>query len=237
MSVGFNWATLPSNIWAYLNGKTRIGVRSVNLGAGAPMVLANNLTLGAGLVGTAVEAAVILPQYCKILKVAVAYASIDLFNDTESFNIVVDSSGDYVEQGPSVPPIYNKTGTPFGGSAGFAASGYAPGTGQPIGPADNSETPGPGYPTQFAAVGDCLFQNDITFGADNFTGNGAGTTGGGQVFAPTNWDGVYAAGTILSLRASTTASTGAITGLCVTLWTQSVDKIVSNDRAVPLYAW
>jgi hypothetical protein len=54
---------------------------------------------------------------------------------------------------------------------------------------------------------------------------------------PTNWDGVYAAGTILSLRAVTTASTGSISNLCVTLLVQTVDKLVANDRAIPLYSW
>ena len=236
MTAGFNWATLPANIWAYLNGKTRIGVRSVNLGAGAPLPMLNDGVLGAGLTGSAVSASVILPQYCKILKVAVGYASVDLFNASETFNIVVESSGDYVPSAAGANPIYNKTGSPFGGSKGYQAT-YTPGQSQPQPPPDNSETPGPGYPTQFAAVGDCLFQKDLAFGPTFFTGNGAGTGGGGQVFVPTNWDSVYAAGTILSLRAVTTASTGDVTGLCVCLWVQSVDKLVSQDRAIPCYCW
>ena len=127
-------------------------------------------------------------------------------------------------------------GSPLGASKGPAAS-YTAGVAQTTGPGDNAGIFG--YSAQYAAVGTCLFGTDIGLGPVFFTGNGAShTAGAAQVFPTTEWDTVYCPGTVLSLRAVTTASTGLITGLFgISLEIQSVDKLVANDRAVPCFGW
>ena len=205
--------------------------------------LCNYATIGAGLTGSTISAAVILPQFCKIPKVAVGYKSVDLFNGTETFNIVVESAGDASTTNTGVKP-----GTPAGPSAGFQAS-YTAGGLQGVGYIDNSQLYGypnqlgPGSPPNndfagptFFPVGSCLFANDVPFDAATFT-SAASSGGGGVVLATTNYDGVFAAGTILSLRAVTTASTGSITGLCITLLVENIDEYISDDWSVPLQNW
>lgn len=229
------WQTLASNIGAYVNSKTHLGPKAWGFNALSDKTFCQHISLGAGLDGSAVSAAIVLTQYCKIPKVAVAFATSDVFDGTETFNIVVESSGDYNAAASTPNAGFNTTGTPFGAGAAFGAT-YTPGVAQTTGPGDNSGTYG--YPTQFAAAGTCLFATDIGFGPTFFTGPAASTTAGGsQVFPTTEWDTVYAPGTVLSLRAVTTASTGSITGLCISLELQSVDKLVANDRPQPCYGW
>lgn len=233
-TLGQGSAPSQTTLPAILRGKTRLGWQAVNLGAVDHVVLAANASLGAGLTGSVRSAMAILPQYCKILKVAVGYASVDLFNGTETFNIVVESAGDYNSAAAANSDAQLISGTPNGAGSGPQAS-YTAGAAQTIAP---PSTEGQyGYATAFAAVGACLFAKDVPFSSTTFTNGAAGTGGGSQVLAPTNWDGCYAAGTMLSLRAVTTASTGSVTGLCITLLVQTLDKLVSNDRPTPLLAW
>jgi hypothetical protein len=111
-------------------------------------------------------------------------------------------------------------------------------------PNDNSNTYDPtlqpgqsslGFPTNFASAGQTLFANDVPFNAANsyasnpngisgdLTGRAVGNTGwvslqtggGYGIFVPTNFDAAYSEATILTLRATTVASTGAIAGLHV----------------------
>lgn len=223
----------PGNIGAYINAKDHGAVKAWGFGVlhTVPMVL--NGSLDAGLDGSAISGLIILPQYCKIPKVAIAYNSSDVFDGTETLNIVVESAGDYT---PATPPnAAMANGSPLGAGKGPAAS-YTPGIAQTVGPGDDSGTYG--YPAQFAAVGTCLFGTDIGVSATFFTNPAAGTGGGSEVFPTTEWDTVYAAGTILSLRAVTTASTGSLTNLCVTLLVQVLDKFVGNPtRPIPCLTW
>jgi len=227
----------PGNIGAYINAKAHGAVKAWGFGQLSGLVMVSNITIGAGHNGSEIEGSVIIPQYCKIPKVAVGFKSVDLFNATETFNIVVDSAGDY---NPAIlangyPNAAMANGSPTGGGSGYGAT-YTPGVAQTTGPGDNSGVFG--YPAQYAALGTCLFGTDIGFGPTFFTNPSAGTTGGGQVFPTTEWDTVYCPGTILSLRAVTTASTGDLTNLVVVLLVQYLDKFIGNpSRPVPCLTW
>lgn len=236
------YGALAANLGAYINAKAHGAVKAWGFGSLSQVPGVAAISLGAGLTGSTRSAYFILPQYCKIPKVAVAYSSVDLFNGTETFNIVVDDAGDYSSTliqaaqpgGASYPNPAMANGSPLGASAASAAS-YTAGVAQTTGPGDNSGVYG--YPAQYAAVGTCLFGTDIGFSSTFFTSPSAGTGGGAQVFPTTQWDTVYAAGTILSLRGVTTASTGSVTGLLVALLIQPVDKFMANDRPIPCVTW
>jgi hypothetical protein len=229
------YQSLAANIAAWIKSKTHLSVQAWGFDTLAPLPLVQNATLGAGLTGTTIGGSVVLPQAMKIPKVAFAYETSDLFNGTETLQIVVESSGDYNPAASTPNAAFNTSATPFGQGVGVAHVLHTAGQGQMVGPGDNSGLIG--YPTQFAAAGDCLFATDVPIDAATFTNASAGTGGGSCVQPTTNWDTVYAAGTVLSLRGVTTASTGSITGLCVTLLTQTVDQKPANDRAIPCYSW
>jgi hypothetical protein len=196
--------------------------------------LVRNASIGAGLTGSTVSAAIVLPQFCKIPKVAIAFGAINVFDGTETANIFVEAAGD---------------GTTSGNSVGFGTGTYTPGA-QTVGYPDNSQTWG--YPNQqvstepfggsgpvFFPTGSCLFANDIEFGTTQFP-LGTTTHGGGRVIETTNYDGVFAAGTILTLRLVTTASTGSIANLTVVLYVEGLDIKIgtpSSDSAVPIQNW
>jgi hypothetical protein len=227
----------PGNIGAYINAKAHGAVKSWGFGQLATVPMVVDGVLGAGLTGAAVSGSIILPQYCKIPKVAIGYASADLFTGAETLNIVVESAGDY---NPAItangyPNAAMANGSPLGAGKGYGVS-YTPGVAQTTGPGDNSGVFG--YPAQYAAPGTCLFGTDIGIGPVFFTSPAAGAGGGAQVFPTTEWDTVYCPGTILSLRAVTTASTGDITGLVVTLLIQVLDKFIGNPtRPIPCLTW
>jgi hypothetical protein len=230
------YQNLASNIGAYINAKSHTP-KSWGFDTLEPVPMVLNGSLGAGLTGSAVSGLIILPQYCKIPKVAIGFTTADLFNGTETVNIVVESAGDYSPtlQANGYPNTAMANGSPIGASKGPSAS-YTAGVAQTTGPGDNAGVFG--YSAQFAAVGTCLFGTDIGFGPVFFTSPSATAgAGGAQVFPTTQWDTVYTAGTILSLRAVTTASTGSITGLVVTLLVQVLDKFTANDRAIPTVTW
>jgi hypothetical protein len=229
----------PGNIGAYINAKAHGAVKAWGFGQLATVPMVVDGVLGAGLTGSAVSGSIILPQYCKIPKVAIGFATADLFNGTETLNIVVESAGDYnpaIIAGTGYPNAAMANGSPLGAGKGYGVT-YTPGIAQTTGPGDNSGWAG--YPAQYAAPGTCLFGTDIGIGPVFFTSPSAGTTAGGaQVFPTTEWDTVYCPGTILSLRAVTTASTGDITGLVVTLLIQVLDKYIGNPtRPIPCLTW
>ena len=228
------YQNLPENIGAFVKSKSHLSTEAWGLTMLSHIPVVQNATVGA-VTGSSIEGLVVLPQACKIAKVAVAYGSVDTFNNSESFNIVVESAGDYNPAMSTPNANFNTTGTPFGQGVGVTDVAYTAGQLQTVGPGDNSGTVG--YPTQFAAEGDCLFSEDVTFGNETFTNPSAGESGGSAVLPTTNWDTVYAAGTVLSLRCTTTASTGSITALCITLLAQTVDTRPANDRQIPCFCW
>jgi hypothetical protein len=155
-------------------------------------------TLAAGLANTAVVARVSLPLAAKIPVVQVSFIAIDSLAGTDKFNIVV---GEGAETG-TVGPVDNTdvSGTPWA-------------VGQPIA-------------SGYAAAGNGLFKVDQAITATAGVGAPANqpalaavTTGTGGVlrFITDAPDTIYPAGTVLTLRAVTTASTGEITSLVVSL--------------------
>jgi hypothetical protein len=188
----------------------------------APVRFSEIASLGAGVVSTAIQARFVLPQACKIPKVAISCTAIDSLAGTDAFNIVV-------------------------GNGAYDTAIVTP-------PWDDQNTWG--YPTQFATAGQALFAQDVQFTAANFPGYfiqqpdgtvltiaAAMTTGAGGVgvFVPTVWDAVFPAFTVLTVRAITTASTGSITDLDITLLTAAVDQYPSGPRdgndGVPSLGW
>jgi len=228
----------PGNIGAYINAKSHLPVKAWNFGALAMVPMLLDGSLGAGLNGSAISGSIILPQYCKIPKVAIGFATSDVFDGTETLNFVVESAGDYSAtlQANGYPNATMANGSPYGASKGPSAS-YTPGVAQTTGPGDNAGWAG--YPAQYAPIGNCLFGTDIGLGPTFFTAPSAShTAGAAQVFPTTEWDTVYAPGTILSLRAVTTASTGSVTGLVVALLVQVLDKFIGNPtRPIPCLTW
>jgi hypothetical protein len=223
---------LAQNIGAYTSGKTHLSPEAWGFATLSCVPMLLNGSLSDGLDGSTYDAAVILPQFCKIPKVAVAYSAVDVFTTSspDTINFVVDNAGAYnATQGAKGAPT-----NPNGAGTGFQAS-YTPGVAQTVAPPDTSQQYG--YPTEFAAVGDCLFAADLQFNANFFTNPGAGTGGGSQVFETTNWDGCYAAGTVLSMRSVTTASTGSVSNLCVVLLIQTIDDYPANSRGIPVITW
>jgi hypothetical protein len=210
--------------------KSRGPWQSWNIYGLAALPLVSNAAIGAGLTGSTLSGVTILPQFCKIPKVAIFFGAIDVLTGTETFNIFVEAAGD---------------GTTSGNTAGVTAT-YTPGA-QTVGYADNSQTWG--YPNQqvstepfggsgpvFFPTGSCLFATDVKFNTTNFP-LATTTDGGGAVLATTNYDGVFAAGTVLSARYVTTASTGSIAHATVVLFAEPLDLEVADDAAVPITNW
>ena len=210
--------------------KSRGPWQSWNIYGLAALPLVSNAAIGAGLTGSTLSGVTILPQFCKIPKVAIFFGAIDVLTGTETFNIFVEAAGD---------------GTTSGNTAGVTAT-YTPGA-QTVGYADNSQTWG--YPNQqvstepfggsgpvFFPTGSCLFATDVKFNTTNFP-LATTTDGGGAVLATTNYDGVFAAGTVLSARYVTTASTGSIAHATVFLFAEPLDLEVADDAAVPITNW
>jgi hypothetical protein len=216
--------------------KSRGPWQSWNIYGLAALPLVSNAAIGAGLTGSTISGVTILPQFCKIPKVAIFFGAIDVLTGTETFNIFVEAAGD---------------GTTSGNTAGVTAT-YTPGA-QTVGYADNSQQWG--YPNQaiytgtdalaeysgpvFFPTGSCLFATDVKFNTTNFP-LATTTDGGGAVLATTNYDGVFAAGTVLSARYVTTASTGSIAHATVVLFVEPLDIKIgtpSSDSAVPILNW
>jgi hypothetical protein len=109
------------------------------------------------------------------------------------------------------------------------------GTGTPlttVGGADTQRVYG--YPTVAAVAGSLVFVADVGFTVANFPNLATGT-GGYNVFIPTNWDTIYIPQNgPLNLYTTTTASTGSITNLQVTLTIICIDtNCTYNEHAQP----
>lgn len=145
---------------------------------------------GAGVVnGTVQGIPFVSPVAFKIPKVSVYLAALDSVAGTDLFNIVV-GTGAYVSAAASAAPNDNSDqGPPPGGL---------------------------GVPTNVAVAGQTVFGADVAFTVANFPNLTVGT-GGYGVLVPTNYDAVYPAGVPITLRAVTTAGTGAITNLKIRL--------------------
>jgi hypothetical protein len=173
---------------------------------------------GAGVANTTVQTSVLLPFRYKIRKVSVIFSAIDaITGGSDAFNLVL------------------------GGVTGQTGQTYTQGN---LAPNDNSQTgssavPGQntgnlGYPTNFATAGQSVFAADVPFtfagggtyatglSSTNTQNSGSGwisltTSGGYGIFVPPNYDAVYPENVPLSLRVATTAVTGSITNLFVTI--------------------
>lgn len=140
-------------------------------------------------------------------------------------SLVLPQDAKIAKVGISFSAIDSLTGDSFNivvGNGSYTQGAVAPG--------DNSLTYG--YPTAFATAGDALFSADVALNATNVPG--ATTASGGSVaLVPTVYDAVYPAGAVLTLRATTNASTGSISGLSVTLLLEPVDPQPNVTEAVP----
>lgn len=157
-------------------------------------------TLSDGVANTTISGTVLVPVASKIAKVMVYAAAIDTLAGTDLINVVVGANS----------------------SGAYTAGVIAPNDNSLIGPPPG----GLGYPTVFAVAGDALFAADQALTATNGQVQAnlqpafpvpTTTTDSVWAFRPTHYDAVYPAGTPLTLRVTTTASTGAITSLVVCL--------------------
>ena len=193
------------------------------------------LTLGAGVVNTTQSALLFIPSPCKVVKVTITYLACDTVAGTDLVNIVASPVGGAYTQG-NVPGNDNSYAPTFQPGPLTAISAYPA-------PAPSF---GLGYPTNVALINQSMFLADIpitnaanaaqvnynasanppqavpsvavpnpAFGLPGFGWVLASTTGGAGVFLPANYDAVYSG--IFSLRVTTTAGTGSITGLTVSL--------------------
>ena len=152
---------------------------------------------GAGVVNTTVQDLQLLGLQYKIRKVAVAFTAIDSVAGTDSFNLVV-GTGAYAQGNPA--PNDNS----FDPSALTTV-----GVNGQINP---TVLGGVGYPTNVAVAGQTVFANDVAFTPANIPNITTGA-GGYAILIPANYDAVYPVNIPLTLRVTTTAATGSITGL------------------------
>lgn len=156
---------------------------------------ANVATVDANAASTTIQARMLLPIAVKVPLVAVACSALNALTG-HKFNIALGTATTYAGGAP--PTDNSLTGPPPGGC---------------------------GYPTVFGAAGQSLFATDQTLTATAGVGVASSTlqpalatptaSGGIWRFTPDNPDAVIPAGTILTLRVVTPASTGSITNLDV----------------------
>ena len=213
-----------------LTGKSR-NVNSVGFNSLQLTDFDNIASISASQANTSILAYIVLPQAAKVLKVSVSCTAINAVTG-HSFNVVMGTAASYTQGtvGPQDPSqLY--------GSPPSAAFTYNGSTYQP-----------------YAQNGQALFAADVVFNTTSFPGNpqlggassnangGMGTllataTGGSTVLVPTVWDCVYPAGAVLTLRATTPASTGAISNLKVGLLMQFIDPCPQSSSAIPNVSW
>jgi hypothetical protein len=134
-------------------------------------------------------------------------------------------------------PKINVAFTAIDSLAGTNLFNIVVGTGTPSGLVpgnDNSSTSG--FCTNTAPAGTQLFNVDVPFTVVVFPGATTGAGGSaGLGLIPTYPDAVYASGTILTLRLTTTASTGAITNLNITalLEVQPLSSTFPSEQTSP----
>lgn len=190
---------LPSGTWIY---QKKHNLQAFAFDSVSQANFALVAAIGAAVANTTLQGQLILPSACKIAKVAVNLTAIDNVAGTDSFNIVVGTTGAYTQGNTMLP--------------------------------DNSAING--YPTQFAVAGNSVFTNDVGFSPTNFPGITT-AAGGNAVLVPTVWDAVYPGGTVLTLRATTIASTGSITNLLVGLCLCFIDPFPFRNTFVPVSGW
>jgi len=163
-----------------------------------------SISPGAGVVNSTVQDLQLLGIQYKIRKVAIAFTAIDSIAGTDLFNLVV-GTGTYTSAAASAAPndnSFDPSATTTVGVNTDIAVGVTPVLG------------GVGYPTNVATAGMTVFGADVPLNATNVPNIATGT-GGYAVLIPTNYDAVYPANIPLTLRVTTTASTGSITGFRV----------------------
>ena len=173
-------------------------------------------TVGAGVVNTTVQAGVQFPTYVKIIKVGFFVGAIDTVAGTDLFNLVV-GTGTYTSAAASVAGNDNSFAQTLQG--GTAAA------------------PGLGYVTNPAVAGNTIFGADVAMTAANFPG--LTTSGGYGVLVPPSYDAVYPPTLPITLRVTSTASTGSIANLLLTLLVEPVTyrpfwQTPANPQVLPI---
>lgn len=194
-------------------------------------------TFGAGVANTTVSAVLMLPCNYKIMKVGIAYTACDSVAGTDLFNLVVGTTGAYTQG--NVAGNDNSFAQQFQPGPLLTAASYPPPSpnfalgypsnvalpGAPVFLADvpisnaaalayvNPPTPGSGLPFSPPSDG----APNAAFGFTGFGWVTVATTGGFGIFLPADYDAVYPATQPLTLRVTTTVSTGSITNLTITL--------------------
>lgn len=169
-------------------------------------------SVGAGVASTAIQAYLYVPGYYMISKVGIFASAIDNVTGTDSFNLVVGTTGAYNQNNPTLPDEEFTGGDVI---TGVQSTNFPTGAGA-------------GYPDSpnnvVATTGQTVFAQDVTF--SNAVANAYGTlspfsgwqlattTGIYGDFVPTNPTALYV-GVPLTLRVTTVASTGSITNLLV----------------------
>jgi hypothetical protein len=190
-------------------GRTKKGVdfarETILLGAlGIEGIAFDPGNIGAAVANTTVQGVFVLPCRAKISKVMVFFSAIASVAGTHSFNIVFGTTGAYTQG--NVPGNDNSS-VP---AVAYDAQGRATGAATPAYPAG-----GAGFCTNPAVAGQSMFAADVLFNVANFpnltTATGTGTSLA-QFLAPSSPDAVWPSGAVLTLRMTTPASTGSITG-------------------------
>lgn len=187
-------------------------------------------TIGAGEANTTIVDTFVTPSRIKIAAIAIYASAIDSIAGTDSFNIVV-GTGAYL-QGVTVQNdnqqmyAYNQASTANGVQNSLVGGGS-------------------GITTNFALPGQALFAADVIINAVNTPGILV-ATGGSAVFGdiPTalspivlaGSDAVFERGQILTLRFTTTASTGSVTNFQVVALTE-VRPLNSPSHTEPQFQW
>jgi hypothetical protein len=198
-----------------------------------------SISPGAGAANTTVQSLYLSPVLYKIRKVSVSYTAIDSVAGTDKFNLVV-GTGAYTQG--NIAPNDNS----FASGLSLPPSGTTNGAGVAVASA------GVGIPTNVAGSGMAVFSADITIAPSSTTAQQAGaapnstyapgwisatTSGGYGIFVPPNYDAVYPMMLPLTTRVVTTAVTGSITSLSITLLVVPVTPLAGDGSgmATPPY--
>lgn len=195
-------------------GLDNLDREKTSLGVLGPVPMFTVASIGAGVANTTIQARFLLPGRTKIPKIVVYLTAISDLTGC-SFNIVLGEAASGVYTAGNVPGNDNSSVPNVSYNSGGQATGSSP----------TYAAGGGGIATNPATAGQAMFAADVAFNATNFPGNvSAGvpalTTGGmggvyGQQFVPASPDAVWPNQGVLTLRATTTASTGSITNLMI----------------------
>lgn len=178
------------------------------------------VTTGHTLTQTAAETAAFLngiPSFAAIAYATPAAAVITITSN------VYSASGNYTLVASATGGHTTATASGAALTGGTATTGFV--TAANDNSYDQNLPGGVGISTNVAVQGNALFGTDVGFNASNAyngtTGVGWGklatATGGYGIFVPDNYDAVYPRHLPITLRVNTPASTGSITGLCISL--------------------